>query len=77
MPLDAEVSDLVKAEIAVGARSGAQLSTVVDRNLVQGLGVIQNTIIQQAAGVADDAAIMSALRTAVHVPRQRGEGVDQ
>ena len=68
MALDAEVCDLLKMEGMVGARSGAQLTNVVDRNLVQGLGVINSTLIQQHGGTADDAAQMAALRTAIHIP---------
>jgi len=68
MPMDTEVSDLLKMEGMVGAREGARLSGVVDRNLVQGLGVINSTLIQQHGGTADDAATMAALRTARYIP---------
>jgi hypothetical protein len=68
MPLDPEVSDLLKMEGMAGTRESARLSGVVDRNLVQGLGVINSTLIQQHGGTADDAAQMAALRTAIHIP---------
>lgn len=68
MALDAEVSDLLKMEGMVGARTSAQLTSVVDRNLVQGLGVVNTTLIQQHGGVADDSAVMAALQTATRVP---------
>lgn len=68
MPLDSEVSDLLKMEGMAGARESARLSGVVDRNLVQGLGVVNTTLIQQHGGTADDAATMAALRTAIHIP---------
>ncbi len=70
MPLDPEVSDLLKMEGMAGARESARLSGLVDRNLVQGLGVINSTLIQQHGGTADDAAQMAALRTAIHIPEK-------
>ena len=74
MALDAEVADLLKMEGMVGARDSARLSGVVDRNLTQGLGVVNTTLIQQHGSTADDAATMAALRTSIHVPvAQLGE----
>ena len=69
MALDAEVADLLKMEGMAGARESARLTGVVDRNLVQGLGVINSNLIQQQGGTTDDAATMAALRTAVYVPK--------
>lgn len=69
MALDAEVADLLKMEGMAGARESARLSGVVDRNLVQGLGVVNTTLIQQHGGTADDAATMAALRTSIHIPQ--------
>jgi hypothetical protein len=69
MALDAEVADLLKMEGMAGARESARLTGAVDRNLVQGLGVINSTLIQQHGGTADDSATMAALRTAVYVPK--------
>ena len=70
MALDTEVSDLLKGELVAGARASAQLTSAADRNLTQGLGVVNTTLIQQHGGVADDAATMSALRTAIHIPEK-------
>ena len=70
MPLDPEVSDLLKATIVSNAARGADLNGVIDRNLVQGLGVIHNNLIQQHGGVSDDAGLIAALQTAARVPRQ-------
>lgn len=72
MPLDPEVSDLLKGELAAGLRQGAQLTNTADRNLTQGLGVVNTTLIQQHGSAADDAATMAALRTAIHVPQAGG-----
>lgn len=63
MALDPEVADLLKMEGMAGARESARLTGTVDRNLVQGLGVINSALIQQNGGTADDAATMAALRT--------------
>lgn len=70
MSLDPEVSDVLKGELVAGARESARLTGAFDRNLTQGLGVVNTTLIQQHAGVADDAAVMGALRTAIYVPQK-------
>ena len=69
MPLDSEVSDLLKGELMVGARNSAGLTAAADRTLTQGLGVVNTTLIQQHGSTADDAATMAALRTAIHIPQ--------
>ena len=71
--MDPLIAGLLAGELAAGARESARLTGAVDRNLVQGLGVINSTLIQQAGGVADDAAVMAALRTAIHIPAAAGE----
>ena len=68
MALDAAISDQLTLDGLVMAREGAKLSGVVDRNLVQGLGVVNTTLIQQHGSTADDAATMAAMRTAIHIP---------
>lgn len=70
MALEAALADQLTLDGLTGSREGARLSGVVDRNLVQGLGVIQNLGIQQNSSVADDAATMAALRTAIYVPQE-------
>lgn len=74
MALDAEVADLLKGELMVGARGTAGLSSVIGQNLVQGLGVVNTTLIQQHGGTADDAATMAALRSAIYVPIKNDAG---
>lgn len=68
MALDPAVADQLTTLTLTGAQSGNQLTSVIDRNLVQGLGVINSTLIQQHGGVADDSAQMAGMRTAIHVP---------
>ena len=70
MAMDPALENLMAAEIASGSRESARLSGVADRNLTQGLAVIQNVLVQQNGGVADAAATFAALRTAIHVPKQ-------
>lgn len=62
--------EILISEIAAGARGSAALTAVADRNLTQALGVIMNTLVQQHGGVADDAAVMAALRTTIHIPQK-------
>ena len=68
MALDPAVENLLCGELVAGARESARLTGAADRNLTQGLGVVNTTLIQQHGGVADDAATMAALRTAIHIP---------
>ena len=70
MPLDTEVADLLKAGLIAGATSSGQLIQTIDKNLTQGLGVVNTTLIQTHGGTADDAATMAALRTAIHIPQK-------
>ena len=70
MALDTEVKDLITTEILVGTRESARLTGLADRNVTQGLAVVQNTVIQSVAATADDAQLMSGLRTAIHVPEK-------
>ena len=66
--MDAQLSDILIGELASGARANAGLTQAVDRNLTQGLGVVNTTLIQQHGSTADDAATMAALRTSIYVP---------
>ena len=75
MPLDPEVSDLLKTQMITASTRSSDLVGVVDKNLVQGLGVIQNTIIHSVGAVADDAQMMASLQTAATSPKQGAVGV--
>jgi hypothetical protein len=69
------ISDIVEVltgELMAGARESARLTGVADRNLTQGLGVVNTNLIQTHGGTTDDSATMSALRTAIHVPQKDG-----
>ena len=68
--MDAEVLvDALLGDLIVSSNSGGALTRMADRNATQGLAVIQNVLVQQNGGTADDAATMAALRTAIHIPQ--------
>lgn len=69
MPLDPEVSDAIKALIVSGSKAASEQTAMASLNLAQGLGVINNTLIQQHGGVADDAAQFGSMNTAAGVPQ--------
>ncbi|MHC4179071.1 MAG: hypothetical protein ACYSWU_16280 [Planctomycetota bacterium] len=64
------LDDVLQGQLAAGIQSGAQQIAMASLNLTQGFGVILETLVQQGGGVADDAATMAALRTAIHVPEK-------
>jgi hypothetical protein len=68
--MDPAVESLLAAEVMSGTRESARLTSAADRNLTQGLGVIQNTLIQATGSPTDDAVIMALARTAIHVPEK-------
>lgn len=68
MALDPAIADQLTLDGLQGARQSSQLTLTVDRNLTQGLGVVNTTLIQQHGSTADDAATMAAMRTAIHIP---------
>jgi len=70
MALDPEVGDLMKTLVINSARSGQELNGIIDRNLTQGLGTVNTTLIQQHGAVSDDAAVIAALQTASGTPKQ-------
>lgn len=68
MAMDPGLIDLLSGELITGAQQSAALTRALDRNLTQGLGVVNTTLIQQHGSTADDAATMAALRTSIHIP---------
>lgn len=73
MAFDPTVADQLTALTVVGAQESARLTGMADRNLTQGLGVIQNTLIQSNGATSDDAQQFGSLRTAIHVPAADGK----
>ena len=70
MPMDQDLASILTGELAAGARHSAQLTAAADRNLTQGMGVVNTNLIQQHGGTTDDSATMAALRTAIHTPEK-------
>ena len=68
--MDDNVFAILTGELAAGVRLHAQALNAVNTNLVQGLGVVNTTLIHQHGSTADDAATMAALRTSIHVPQK-------
>lgn len=68
MALDAVVADLLQAQLISDHTANSGLTRMADRNATQGLAVVNTTLIQSNASVADDAATMAALRTSIWIP---------
>ena len=68
MAMEPALVDTIQAELLQSSVARGRLSEIADGNLTQGLGVIHNVLIQQAGGVADDAAIFAALSVADRTP---------
>jgi hypothetical protein len=70
MAFDATVADLLTTAMVGNIQQGVALTTTVDRNLVQGLGVVNTAVIQAQASVSDDSGLIAALQTASRTPVQ-------
>jgi hypothetical protein len=70
MALDVEVSNLLKQQMATSSARGVDLNGVIDKNLVQGLGVVHNSLVHSVGATADDAQIMASLQAAATSPKQ-------
>jgi len=70
MAFDPEVAGQFTQLTVMSAQQGMTTINMIDRNLSQGLGVIQNSVIQAQASVSDDSGLISALQTASRVPVQ-------
>ena len=67
--LDSTVADLLVQNMVNEATASSALNGMAERNSVQGLTVIQNTVIQSVGATADDAQLMAGLNTANVTPR--------
>ena len=70
MPLDPEVSNLLKQQMMITGARATDLDGVIDKSLVQGLGVVNNTITHSVGATADDAQLMASLQHAATSPKQ-------
>ena len=70
MALSPEISEQLTLLTVTNAQSGAQLTNLIDRNLTQGLGVVNTSLIHQQGATTDDPGLMASLQTASRVPVQ-------
>ena len=66
--MDADVAQIINGGIAAASKRDSEGFAVISHSLIQGLGVVMNTSIQQSAGVSDDAAQFAAMSTASRIP---------
>lgn len=70
MAFDPTIADQLSALTLTSAQQGMALINTIDRNLVQGLGVVNTSVIQAQASVSDDSGLIAALQTASRAPVQ-------
>ena len=70
MPFDPAIADQLSTLTLVNAQQGTQLNNMVDRNLTQGLGVVNTSLIHANGAVSDDAGLIASLQTASKAPKQ-------
>lgn len=70
MAFDPAVAEMLTTAMLGNIQQGAALTTVVDRNLTQGLGVVNTALIQAQGSVSDDPGLIAALQTASRAPVQ-------
>lgn len=51
-------------------QQGIGLTAMADRNLTQGFGVVNTSVVQAQASVSDDSGLIAALQTASRAPIQ-------
>jgi hypothetical protein len=68
MALDLDA--LFASTLASSHQQGTGLTAMADRNLSQGLGVVNTALIQAQGSVSDDPGLIAALQTASRAPRQ-------
>ena len=67
-----KIVEVLSGELLAGARESSRLTSMADRNLTQGLGVVNTNLIQQHGGTTDDSATIAALQTASRTPMGLG-----
>lgn len=66
----ADILDAANAQLILGSQERLALTAMADRNLSQGLGVINSALIQAQGSVSDDPGLIAALQTASRAPVQ-------
>ncbi len=69
--LDPAVQDLMTTGLMLDSRESSRLTGMADRNAVQGLTVVQTTVIQSVAASADDGQLFASMRTSDRVPNAK------
>ena len=64
------LDDIFSSSISSAHQQGMALTAMADRNLTQGLGVVNSSLIHQQGAVSDDPGLIAALQTASRVPVQ-------
>lgn len=70
MAFDPELAAQFSMNVIANSQQGMALTSMVDRNLSQGLGVVNTSVIQAQASVSDDSGLIAALQTASRSPEQ-------
>jgi hypothetical protein len=65
-----DLDSLFSGQLASNHQQGSGLTAMIDRNLSQGLGIVNTNLIQSQGGVNDDPGLIAALQTASRVPIQ-------
>lgn len=65
-----DLDALFSGTLASNHQAGMSLIGVMDRNLVQGFGVVLESVVQAQASVSDDSGLIAALQTASRAPIQ-------
>lgn len=65
-----DLDALFSGTLASNHQAGMSLIGVMDRNLVQGFGVVNTSVVQAQASVSDDSGLIAALQTASRAPIQ-------
>lgn len=74
MAFDPSIGDQLTALTLTNAQSTSQMGNVIGQNLAQGLGVVQNLVIQAQGSNSDDPAVIAALQTASRSPQGEKTG---
>lgn len=64
------LDDVLQGGLASSHMQGIGLTAMADRNLAQGLGVVNTSLIQAQGSVSDDPGLIAALQTASRAPVQ-------
>jgi hypothetical protein len=64
------IAEQLALSAVTNAQQGMALTNMADRNLTQGLGVINNSLIHQQGATTDDPGLIASLQTASRAPVQ-------